>query len=109
MLFNGSTIIHLVILVDVPENLLAPEALDNPDKIGNISKPYPINCMPSCETLDFPTQTSYSAFPQRENFFYQKVFCITASHIFQATCKPEIFFPLRKGGNEYRKEFLRIR
>ena len=33
-----------------PENdVIMPEALKNPNKIGNISKPSSINCMPSCK------------------------------------------------------------
>ena len=96
-------------ILDIEENTFAPEAPENPERIGNISKPKPIHCLPACTTLDFPVQTSYSVFPQRENFFYQKDFCITASHILQATCKPDKFFSHEGRIGVHRKEFLSVR
>ena len=91
----------------MPENLLSPDALENPGKIANISEPNPINCLPSCKTQEWSAQTSYSAFPQKENFFYQKEFCLTASHVLQATCKPGTYFSDRI--HFHRDEFLRIK
>ena len=91
------------------DNIFAPDVLENPDRIGNITKPKSINCLPSCEVHELSAQTSHSAFPQKENFFYQKEFCITASHILQATCKPETYFSWADRIWKHRDEFLSIR
>jgi hypothetical protein len=68
-------------------NIIVQEAEDNPDKIGNISKPEYINCMPACEVQDNYNQMSFAPYPQHRNFFYQEEFCEVASHIWQNTCQ----------------------
>ena len=68
---------------------IMPEAEDSPNKIGNISKPAHIGCMPACEVQNNKNQMSYAPYPQLRNFFYQKTFCEVASHIWQKTCQDE--------------------
>ena len=65
------------------------EAKDSPKKIGNISEPEYISCMPACEVQNNKNQMSFAPYPQRRNFFYQKTFCEVASHIWQKTCQDE--------------------
>ena len=60
---------------------------ENPEKIGNVSKPPYIECMPACQVQENANQMSFAFYPQMHNFFYQKKFCYVASHIWQATCK----------------------
>ena len=55
-----------------------PEALESPEMIGNISKPKPIKCIPACKVQENNNQMSFAPYPQRENFFYQKLFCDVA-------------------------------
>ena len=59
----------------------------NPEKIGNISKPADIKCRPSCKDQENENQMSTLLYPQKRNFFYRKSFCYVASHILQITCK----------------------
>ena len=68
-------------------NITAPEALENPTMIGNISKPDSITCIPDCKVQENTNQMSYAPYPQLGNFFYQKTFCDVASHIWQVTCQ----------------------
>ena len=75
--------------IDFKNNIIVQEAKDNPDKIGNISKPEYINCMPACEVQDNNNQMSLAPYPQHRNFFYQQEFCEVASHIWQKTCQDE--------------------
>ena len=80
------------------EDIVVPEALENPDKIGNVSKPPAIKCMPSCHVQNNPSQISFVPFPQHDNFFYQELFCHAATHVWQVSCQ-----------NEHRKFFLDIK
>ena len=68
-------------------DVVMPKALESPDMIGNISKPKPIKCIPACKVQENNNQMSFAPYPQRENFFYQKLFCDVASHIWQVTCQ----------------------
>ena len=70
-------------------NIIMQEAKDSPNKIGNISKPADISCMPACEVQNNKNQMSYAPYPQRRNFFYQTTFCEVAAHIWQETCQDE--------------------
>ena len=70
-------------------DIIMQEAKDSPNKIGNISKPTSINCMPACEVQDNDNQMSFAPYPQRKSFFYKKTFCEVASHIWQKTCQDE--------------------
>ena len=70
-------------------DIIVQEAKDNPNKIGNISKPAWIHCMPACEVQDNDNQMSFAPYPQHRNFFYQEEFCEVASHIWQNTCQDE--------------------
>ena len=70
-------------------NIVMPEAKESPDNIGNISKPDSIECIPPCAVQDYNNQMSFAPYPQRHNFFYQKIFCDVASHILQVTCQNE--------------------
>ena len=82
-------------------DVVMPEALESPDMIGNISKPKPIKCIPACKVQENNNQMSFAPYPQRENFFYQKLFCDVASHIWQVTCqnKNRKFFMDKKQPN----------
>ena len=71
------------------KDIVVSEALESPDKIGNISKPDAIKCMPACKAQDNNNQISTAAYPQQDNFFHQKLFCDVASHIWQRTCQNE--------------------
>ena len=73
------------------------EALDNPDMIGNISKPEAKTCRPRCDTQENYNIMSPVQFPPNQGFFSQPIFCYVASHILQVSCK-----------NEYRKYFLEL-
>ena len=75
--------------VQFDNNIIVSEALENPDMIGNISKPDSIECMPGCTVQENRNQMSFAPYPQRGNFFYQKTFCKVASHIWQKTCQNE--------------------
>ena len=70
-------------------NVTVPEAMKNPNFIGNISKPDPIHCMPACAVQENNNQMSFAPYPQLGNFFYQKTFCNMASHIWKDTCQKE--------------------
>ena len=78
-------------LVDVSEenDIIVPEALENPTLIGNITKPDSISCIPACRVQENTNQMSYAPYPQLGNFFYQETFCDVASHIWQVTCQEE--------------------
>ena len=77
-------------------DVVMPEAKDNPNIIGNISKPDPINCLPACKVQDNDYAMSSAPYPQRGTFFYHKTFCYIASHIWQVSCQ-----------DEYREFFIR--
>ena len=68
---------------------IVPEAFESPEKIGDISKPNGIKCMPACNVQENNNQMSIAAYPQRNTFFHQKLFCDLASHILQKTCQFE--------------------
>ena len=63
------------------------KTLDNGNKIANVSKPASIECLPSCEVQNNDDKMSFALYPHRSNFFHQKTFCFTASHIWQVTCQ----------------------
>ena len=71
------------------DNIFVPEALKNPDVIGNISKPRAIKCLPACRNQFNKFDMSHAKFPQFDIFFYQKLFCDVASHIWLMTCQDE--------------------
>ena len=75
--------------IALENDIIMQEAKDNPNKIGNISKPPYIHCMPACEVQDNDNQMSFAPYPQHRNFFYQEAFCEVASHIWQKTCQDE--------------------
>ena len=64
-------------------------SMENPKKIGNITKPAPIKCRPACNEQENTIQMSSISYPHRRNFFYKKRFCHIASHILQTTCQDE--------------------
>ena len=65
---------------DMTSRLL--NGVKNPHKIGNISKPPSIDkCMEACKRQENANQISLALYPQQHNFFYQKHFCLVASHI----------------------------
>ena len=66
--------------------VLVPEAERSPNRIGNLSRPNPIECLPGCTVQENKNQISLTVYPQREIFFYQTTFCNVASHILQKTC-----------------------
>ena len=72
---------------DMTSKLL--NGLENPHKIGNISKPPSFKCRQACKLQENANQISLALYPQQYNFFYQRNFCLLASHILQATCKEE--------------------
>ena len=76
-------------MVSFANSVTVPEARQNPNMIGNISKPDSIKCRPACEVQENKNQMSFAPYPQRGNFFYQKTFCNLASHIWQETCQKE--------------------
>ena len=76
-------------MVATENNVTVPEAVKNPNFIGNISKPDPIHCMPACAVQENDNQMSFAPYPQLGNFFYQKKFCYIASHIWKNTCQWE--------------------
>ena len=83
----------------VAENdIVIKEAVESPDKIGNISRPNAVKCMPACKVQDNNNQISIAAYPPEDIFFHQKLFCDVASHIWQATCQDEnrAYFMRRK-------------
>ena len=61
----------------------------NLEKIGNLSKAKLIDCLPSCKVQKLDKEMSFALYPHKYNFFFQKTFCQTASHILQATCNDE--------------------
>ena len=75
--------------IAVENDIIVQEAMESPNKIGNISKPAWIHCMPACEVQDNDNQMSFAPYPQHRNFFYQEEFCEVASHIWQKTCQDE--------------------
>ena len=75
--------------ITIENDIIVKEALESPDKIGNIVKPKAIKCMPACNVQENHNQMSIAAYPQRDIFFYQKLFCDVASHIWQKTCQDE--------------------
>ena len=75
--------------VSIENDIVVPEAKTSPDKIGNISRPNAVKCMPACKVQDNNNQISIAAYPQQDIFFHQKLFCDVASKIWQATCQEE--------------------
>ena len=77
------------------EHDITQDAKDNPNKIGNVSKPSHIHCRQACKVQKNEMRMSYTRYPSRGNFFHQKAFCLVASHLWQISCQ-----------NENRKFFL---
>ena len=75
--------------ITVENNVIVPEALESPDMIGNTSKPKAVKCLPACKVQNNNNQMSIAAYPQRDIFFHQKLFCDVSSHIWQKTCQDE--------------------
>ena len=75
-------------LDEVPEeyNITVPEALETPEKIGNVSQPKSITCLPGCTVQENNKKMSYAPYPQKNIFFYQKTFCYAASHLLDISC-----------------------
>ena len=74
----------------VAENdIVIKEAVESPDKIGNILIPKATKCMPACKVQDYDNQISSVSYPQQDLFFHQKLFCDVASHIWHSTCHDE--------------------
>ena len=63
--------------------------LEITDKIGNITKPPSIRCLPDCKTQENNNEMSFAKYPQKSNFFFQETFCDVASHIRKRTCLKE--------------------
>ena len=72
---------------DSKSNIVVPEALENLDMIGDVSKPIASECLSSCKFQENRNQMSFSPYPQYNNFFYQMSFCNVASHIWQISCQ----------------------
>ena len=68
---------------------LVLEDIENLNRIGNLSKPLPIKCLPNCQVQDNVKEMSSALYPQKHNFFYHGRFCHVASHILQVTCNNE--------------------
>ena len=85
-------------------DIVFPEALEEPEIIAGISKPKSINCLPSCHFQDNYNQMSNAPYPQKQMFFYQKTFCDIASHVFQVTCQENIIGGHRR--NKQRRVFI---
>ena len=64
-----------------------PKSLEIFHKIHPIPKPTSIKCLPACESQENTNQISFALYPQKDNFFHQKRFCLVASHIWQVTCQ----------------------
>ena len=73
-----------------------PEALENPENIGNVSRPKSISCLPGCTVQKNNNKMSYAPYPQRNNFFYQKAFCDSASHILDVSCYDQSYIHSRQ-------------
>ena len=75
-------------LEEIPEeyNITVPKALENTEKIGNVSQPKSITCLPGCTLQENNKKMSYAPYPQKNIFFYQKTFCDAASHILDVSC-----------------------
>ena len=55
-------------------------------KIGNLSIPSNVKCLPSCQTQENNFQMSFVPYPQKLTFFQQKTFCHAASYVFKESC-----------------------
>ena len=75
--------------VTMENDIVVHEAQENPDRIGNLSKPNAITCMPACKIQENPIQMSLASYPQYEIYFHQKSFCDVASRIWQTICQDE--------------------
>ena len=73
--------------IDDAHDIIMPEALENPGKIGNISRPPNVLCRQSCHVQKNQIQMSFAPYPHRGNFFQQKEFCHVASHLWQISCQ----------------------
>ena len=71
---------------NITEHLKVQEAIDNPHKIGNITRPAKKSCLPRCDMQEYNTAMSFAQYPPDEGFFEQHYFCYVASHILQVTC-----------------------
>ena len=64
-----------------------PKSLKELNKIYPIPKPTSIKCLPACKSQENTNQMSFALYPQKDNFFHQKRFCLVASHVWQVTCQ----------------------
>ena len=83
------------------EEITVEEARQNPNYIGNISRPAGIKCLPSCYEQKNNNQMSSAPYPTRSIFVHQKFFCDIASHILQGTVE------LRNSGMFGHPDFFR--
>ena len=67
--------------IDEENSFIMPEALEDPNVIGDILKPPPMKCIAACRIEINNIEMSFARYPQKQVFFYQKAFCNTASHI----------------------------
>ena len=75
--------------VAIENDIIVPEAQENPNRIRNMYKPNAIKCMPACKIQENNIQMSLAAYPQNDIYFHQKLFCDVASHIWQTICQDE--------------------
>lgn len=60
------------------------------DKTTNLTRPPSIKCLPSCHIQENQVQLSHSHNQHYDFFIHQRLFCDTATHLWQVTCqKPE--------------------
>ena len=59
------------------------------EKIGNVSRPVLIKCLPLCEMQYIESEKSFAKYPQPHLFFYEPIFCEVGSHIWQNSCQNE--------------------
>ena len=62
-------------------NITVPEANSNPNKIGNITRPDPIKCLPGCYVQENDNKMSYAHYPQKKFSFTRRLFVVLL-HIF---------------------------
>jgi hypothetical protein len=97
-LYCANMRIKAIGLEEVPEeyNITVPEALESPEKIGNVPKPKSITCLPGCTVQEYNKKMSYAPYPQKNIFFFQKTFCHAASHILFISCNDDNYIHNRR-------------
>ena len=66
--------------------MIVDEAIENPNTIGNLTKPPSIQCLPSCFIQKNTYQITTAQYPTKKVFFQQQSFCDVASHILIESC-----------------------